>query len=215
MILADDQKARAKAAELILRGGVIAFRTDTFYGLGVDPLNRNAVRAVKRLKGREDGKPILVLVADIDNADHFIAQRSALFDQVAARFWPGPLTLVGQARDDLPYELTAGSGTIGVRLPNDENVRDLIRACGGALTGTSANLSGHAPARTAKDVEAQFPTGVDLVIDGGEVEVTKPSTVLDLSTGKARLIREGAITREALRAVLPSLWEGLGEGRSY
>ena len=125
------------------------------------------MRAVKRLKGREDGKPILVLVADIDNADRFIAQRSALFDQVAARFWPGPLTLVGQARDDLPVELTAGSGTIGIRLPNDEKVRDLIRGCGGALTGTSANLSGHAPALTAKDVETQFPTGVDLIIDGG------------------------------------------------
>jgi L-threonylcarbamoyladenylate synthase len=108
---------------------------------------------------------------------------------------------VGVACPQLPEELTAGTGTIGVRLPDNEEVRALVRACGGALTATSANLSGSPPARTAKETETYFPSGLGLIIDSGEVRATQPSTVLDLS-GKPRLIREGAITREDLQRTL-------------
>jgi L-threonylcarbamoyladenylate synthase len=205
MNVPENQPSQLEAAAIIRRGGIIAFRTDTFYGLGVDPFNETAVRALKRLKGREDGKPILVLIADRSDVGRFIESRSALFDEVAAQFWPGPLTLVGQAHPDLPIELTAGTGTIGVRLPNDDQVRDLIRACGGALTATSANLSGNPPARNAAEVQAQFATGIELIIDSGEVQVSKPSTVLDLSGAEPRLIREGAVSRTQLRSILHTL----------
>jgi L-threonylcarbamoyladenylate synthase len=189
----DNPVACAQAAAIIARGGVVAFRTDTLYGLGADPFNQQAGLAIRSLKGREEGKPILVLIANMDDVDRFVAERSILFDRICERHWPGPLTLVGKARVELPEELTAGSGTIGVRLPDDANVRDLLRACGGALTATSANLSGQPPARTAQEVESYFPTGIDLIIDGGEVAITQPSTVLDLSGEEPRLIREGAI----------------------
>src|SRR6266550_1918707 len=134
MIVPDNERARIQAAEIIRRGGVIVFRTDTFYGLGANPLDPTAVAKIKQLKGREESKPILVLIADRVDVDRFIAQRTPLFDRVAERHWPGPLTLVDKARPELPNELTAGSKRIGVRLPNDRDVRDLVRACGGSLT---------------------------------------------------------------------------------
>jgi L-threonylcarbamoyladenylate synthase len=205
MIRSDSQTARSEAARIISTGGLIAFRTDTFYGLGVDPLNSAAVAKIRKLKGREDNKPILVLISDMDQLDRFVGEKSGIFGLVAVGHWPAPLTLIGPARAELPLELTARTKTIGVRLPDDENVRALVRACGGALTATSANVSGEPPARTAKEVEEYFPTGIDLIIDGGEVTVSEPSTVVDLSGSEPRLVREGAVSREELAEMLKPL----------
>ena len=144
----------------------------------------------------------MLLISDTKEADRFISSRSELFDEVARRHWPGPLTLIGAARSELPVELTAGSGTIGVRLPADERVRNLVRACGGGLTATSANPSGKAPARSAVEVENYFPNGIALIIDGGEVTVDEPSTVVDLSEREARIIREGAVSKADLADIL-------------
>ena len=182
------------AAKIVSEGGVIAFRTDTFYGLGVDPFNAAAVAKIRELKGREENKPILLLLSDASLADHFIADRSEIFDDVARKFWPGPLTIVGVAVANLPPEITAGTGTVGVRVPADDGVRDLVRQCGGALTATSANPSGREPARSAKDVIDYFGDQIDLVIDDGEVTATEPSTVLDVTTSPPGVIREGAIS---------------------
>ncbi len=202
MIIRQSPQALEEAARIILAGGLIGFRTDTFYGLGADPLNPLAVRRTRHLKSREETKPILLLISDYDGVAHFIKDPSDLFLSMASLHWPGPLTLVGNAHPGLLEELTAGSGTIGLRLPNDEDVRALVRACGGALTATSANPSGGLPARTARDVEAYFGAGIDLIIDGGEVTVMESSTVLDLSGPEPRLIREGAISRKALNEKL-------------
>jgi len=205
MIKADNRETRIEAAKLIERGGILAFRTDTFYGLGVDPLNALAVRRIRELKGREEVKPILLLISDRADVERFVTTQSHAFRRVADRFWPGALTLVGVARPELPVELTGGTETIGVRLPDDERVRSLVRACGGALTATSANLSRQMPARSAAEVQNYFPTVVDLIIDGGEVTVTEPSTVLDLSGNEPRLVREGAIKRDHLLDFLPAM----------
>ena len=179
------------AAKIISQGGVIAFRTDTFYGLGADPFNAAAVAKVRELKGREENKPILLLLADASVADRFIASRSKAFNDMARKFWPGPLTIVGPAVAELPAEITAGTGTVGVRVPADDDVRELLRLCGGALTATSANPSGHEPARSAKEVMEYFGNRIDLVIDAGEVTATDPSTVFDVLT--QRILREGTI----------------------
>lgn len=195
----DNQATRLFAAEIISRGGVIAFRTDTFYGLGVDPLNPTAVTQLKQLKGREDNKPILLLLADESVADRFIAERSGAFDDIARRYWPGPLTIVGPAVVTLPVEITAGTRTVGVRVPADESVRELVSQCGGALTATSANPSGSEPARSAAEVFGYFGGRIDLILDGGEVTATEPSTVLDVTTSPPRVIREGAIKATDLR----------------
>jgi L-threonylcarbamoyladenylate synthase len=183
----------SRAPKIVSEGGVIAFRTDTFYGLGADPFNAAAVARIRELKGREENKPILLLLADASLADRFIADRSKAFEDVARRFWPGPLTIVGVAVANLPAEITAGTGTVGVRVPADDDVRELVRECGGALTATSANPSGSEPARSAEEVKQYFADLVDLVIDGGEVTATEPSSVLDVTTTPPRVVREGAI----------------------
>ena len=198
MIVPDNSASHIKAAEIIQRGGVVAYLTDTFYALGADPLNRAAVARIRELKGREDDKPILLIVSDASEVDRFIEQ-SGFYKMIAIGKWPAPLTLIGVSRSEVPIELTAGTNSLGVRLPDDENVRSLVRACGGALTATSANVSGQPASRTAEEVENYFPEGIDLIIDGGDATATQPSTVLDLSGPEARLVREGAITREELK----------------
>jgi L-threonylcarbamoyladenylate synthase len=182
-----------RAAQIVSAGGVIAFRTDTFYGLGADPFNVAAVSKIRELKGREENKPILLLLSEASVADRFIADRSEVFEEVAREFWPGPLTIVGVAVASLPPEITAGTGTVGVRVPADVAVRDLVRTCGGALTATSANPSGSEPARSAKDVFDYFGDKIDFILDGGEVITTEPSTVLDVTTSPPRVIRQGAV----------------------
>ena len=207
MIIPQSVDSYSQIASIIARGGVIAFRTDTFYGLGADPFNSAAVQRIKKLKGREDGKPILIVISDRDQVERFIAERSPAFDLLIEKFWPGPLTLIGKAAAGVPEEITAGSATVGVRFPDDEEVRALVRACGGALTATSANLSGNPPARTANEAAAYFLTGLDLIVDGGEVTAGLPSTVLDLTDSVPRVIREGAVSQAEIARALSTLVE--------
>ena len=202
MILKDEPETRARAAAIISAGGLVAFRTDTFYGLGADPCNRDALQNLLALKGREDGKPILLVISDASEVARFNARGGKLFERISARFWPGALTLVVSARTELPEELTAGTGTIGLRLPADEEVCELVRACGGALTATSANRAGEPPALTAGEVARAFPDGLGLIVDGGPARSQKPSTVLDVSRGEARLIREGAVSWTELQETM-------------
>jgi len=202
VIKPDSEETRTLAAQIISNGGLIAFRTDTFYGIGADPLNEDAVARIKSLKGREEGKPILLLVGDLLDVDPLLSKRTRLFEVLAEKHWPGPLTIVVPAAKDLPDEITAGSGSVGLRLPDDVEVRKLVSICGGRLTATSANLSGSPAATTAADVEKYFPTGIDLIIDGGAVTVTQPSTVVDATANPPKLIREGAVSREQLKAVV-------------
>ena len=197
MIRDNSLETHEKAARLVGSGGVIAFRTDTFYGLGADPLNAAAVRKIKELKGREENKPILLLISDVDQTERFIEEPDSYL-KIALQHWPAALTLIGRARPELPTDLTAGTNTIGLRLPDDENVRALVRACGGALTATSANPSGSPPAQTATEVENYFPAGIDLIIDGGPALITEPSTVVDVSGKQPKLIIEGAVKRAKL-----------------
>ncbi len=199
----DCEQTRTRAAELISAGGVIAFRTDTFYGLGADPLNIDAVRKIKELKGREEHKPILLLISDQEQIDRFI-ERPEAYRRIATQHWPAPLTLIGRALPELPFDLTAGTNTIGLRLPDDEEVRALVRICGGALTATSANISGGPPAQSAAEVENYFPVGIDLIIDNGATLMTEPSTVIDVTETHPKMIREGAIKRSELAGLFPS-----------
>ncbi|MCA1636613.1 MAG: threonylcarbamoyl-AMP synthase [Acidobacteria bacterium] len=198
----DGPESRRLAAELIKAGGIVAYRTDTFYGLGTDPFNVDALRALNELKGR-DGKPILLLIADESDAKRLLLDGgSELFRALAARFWPGPLTLVARAGANLPDLLTAGTGTVGVRFPDDEAAREIVRVCGGALTATSANPSGRPPARNAFEVADYFKDTLCLVLDGGEARTLHPSTVLDVSGTTPRLIREGVVSRAELEEAL-------------
>lgn len=201
LIYPDSPGARERAANVVQGGGLVAFRTDTFYGVGADPFNPSALELINALKGR-DGKPILVLASDPEDAGRLIAEETQTFQLLAARHWPGALTLVAAARAEAPELLTAGTGTIGVRLPGDAEARAIVRACGGLLTATSANPAGRPPARTAREVADYFPEGFGLVIDGGPTRTELPSTVIDVTGTRPRLIREGVVTRAELEETL-------------
>lgn len=202
MIRADSELTRREASAVIKRGGVIAFRTDTFYGLGADPFQPQAVARIKELKGREDHKPILIVVSTRAAVARFISDLTADFEQLSNSFWPGPLTLVGKAVEGLPDSVTAGTQTVGVRLPADEAVLALIEACGESLTATSANPSALSPAETAIQVQEYFGESIDLIIDGGQAITEHPSTVVDVSGATARLVREGVIAWPKIQSTL-------------
>ena len=202
LIYPDSHAARERASRFVAEGGVVAFRTDTFYGLGADPFNPKALERINALKGR-DGKPILVLFSDVDGLMRLVAGfETRGGEALAISLWPGALTLVMTARAEVPELLTAYTGTVGVRMPDDEDVRAFVRACGGLLTATSANPSGRPPARTAQEAARYFPEGSVLVIDGGPARSELPSTVVDVTNPTPRLIREGVVTRKVLEAIL-------------
>ena len=201
LIYPDSPEARERASAVVKDGGLVAFRTDTFYGVGADPFNPAALERINALKGR-DGKPILVLAAAAAEAGRLIAERTRAFDLLAARHWPGALTLVAAARAEVPALLTAGTGTVGVRLPDDAEARAVVGACGGLLTATSANPAGRPPARTAREVADYFPAGLGLVIDGGATRTELPSTVIDVAGPRPRLVRGGVVGRGELEATL-------------
>ena len=204
LIYPDSEETRERAAKTIAGGDLISFRTDTFYGIGADPFNVESLRALNELKGR-DGKPILLLIGEAEETERLFAGKTKAFVALSQRLWPGALTLVAKARAEVPEILTAGTDTVGVRLPFDEQAREIVRACGGALTATSANLAGQPPARTALEVERYFPHGLKLIIDGGPARSELPSTVLDVSVERPRLIREGVVTRRAIEEALKSI----------
>jgi L-threonylcarbamoyladenylate synthase len=202
VILNDSLSTHQQAAEIIARGGVIAFRTDTFYGLGADPFNASAIGRIRQLKGREDDKPILVLISHLVHLDRVIPKVSSPFERLSQRFWPGPITIVGEVADGLPDELTSGTKTLGVRLPDDDKVRAFVEICGGLLTATSANPSGESAARTAAEVEQYFGDRLGLIIDGGAAKSDQPSTVVDATGDEIKLIREGVIPWATIQAQL-------------
>jgi L-threonylcarbamoyladenylate synthase len=195
-----DETILSEAARIVRRGGVLAMPTDSFYALGACALDEPAVRRVCAIKGQRESKPILVLISDRSQLDALVARVYPGAAVLMDRFWPGPLTIVFPASPRLPVALTAGTGTIGVRLPAHTRLVKLLRVAG-PLTGTSANRAGASPARTARDVEQNLGCEVDLILDGGPSAATLPSTVVE-ATEVVRLLREGPIGRTALQTVL-------------
>ena len=207
-LLPDDALGRAEAVEVLRAGGLVAMPTDTVYGVGVALGADDGLARLFAAKDRPLDKAIVLLVADAEQAATVGIFTSAA-RILAEHFWPGGLTLVlAQASDvALPPELTAGAATIGVRVPDHQSPRALARELG-PLPVTSANLSGQPAARDARDVIAQLGGRLDLVLDGGQARGGIPSTVVDCSADKARVIRTGAIAPADIDEVLAGA--GLG-----
>ena len=184
-------------------GGVIAFPTDTFYGLGADPFNTEAISKTFQIKQRPADKPLLVLIHTLGQLEALTQEVTHNARQLSDHFWPGPLTLLFKADEGLPDVLTAGTGTIGIRLPGHSFTRRLLETLGRPLTAPSANPSGEKELSTAAEVQQVLGAQLDLIIDGGPTPGGKPSTVLDTTTKPPTLIREGALTRSDLESVLP------------
>ena len=201
------RKAVWRASEAIRRGQVVAAPTDTLYGLLANASDCRAVQNLFRIKGRPESKPILLLIDSLARLDRIVRRRPRAFGPLAERFWPGPLTLVLPARDEVPDAVTAGTGTVAVRLPRSALVRALGRGANCPLTGTSANRSGRAGGRSADEVVAQLGNRVPLVLDAGRVRHSQPSTIVDLVSDEPRILRAGRVgaveIERALRGVAP------------
>ncbi len=184
------------------RGEVIVFPTETLYGLGADALNFSAVENVFHLKGRDPDNPLPVLVADRAMLDSLVVKVSPLAEKLMAHFWPGPLTLVLPARDDIPRPLVNANGGIGLRLSSQPVATQLVRLLGHPLTATSANPSGQPGAHTVVEAKNYFSAKITVYIDGGELTSPTGSTVAAVEKNKLRIIRAGEIRREALEVVV-------------
>jgi L-threonylcarbamoyladenylate synthase len=202
----DPRPDRLEEAVAVLRAGeVIALPTETFYGLATDPFRPRSLRGLNRLKGKDEGSPVLLLLADVAQAEQAGRDLPPLFHELASLFWPGPLTLVVRAAPGLPPEVSGGRGTVGVRVPGLALPRRLAGELGSPITGVSANATGSAPLRRAQEVVRAFPRGVAMVLDGGASPGGAPSTVLDLCVEPPRMLRAGAVPLSALRAFLPAV----------
>jgi len=184
----------ADAARCLLDGGLVAFPTETFYGLGANAMDQNAVRRVFEAKGRQKSNPLLVLVDSVKMAESLTLEISETARGLIDRYWPGALTLVFRAAPDLPSELTAGTGTIGIRMSGHRVALELVRAVGSPVTAPSANPRGDPSPTTARAVLEKLNGSIDLILDGGPTPGGLPSTVLDVTVAPPRLIRQGAVT---------------------
>jgi L-threonylcarbamoyladenylate synthase len=184
-----------EAADIVRRGGVIGYPTETAYGLGADAMNRDARERIFTMKGRGRDKALPIIVSDLDQLASLCHPIPATVQILAETFWPGPLTLVVPQRDDL-REAFGGGTSIAVRVSGLPLARELARMSGCCLTATSANRSGGEPARNAKQVSQTFGAALDLVLDGGESSRLAPSTIVDLTGAAPHLLRAGPVAFE-------------------
>jgi|SRR5215467_826332 len=182
-----------------MRGGVVAYPTDTVYGLGCDPLNPNALRRLVKAKNRAIGQ-LPVLVDTLGRAEE-LARFNTTSITLARRFWPGPLTLVAPTRIRFPDLVTGATGFVGLRVPAHKDALGLIRSCGGALIGTSANHSGSAALRRSEDVASELGKSIDLVLDGRVPRSSQESTVVSIHDNSISFLREKSISREKIISV--------------
>lgn len=189
-----------QAAAVVRGGGVVAFPTETYYGLAVDPFQPLALERLFRVKERPADLPILVLVSGPEQLGLLASSVPPLFVPLMRAFWPGPLTLVCPARPELPDRLTGKTGTVGVRQSPQAAANGLIAACGGPVTATSANLSGRPAAVTAAEAVHIFGDTVDLVLDGGPTPGGLGSTLVGLRAGRLCCLRHGVIAFAAVEA---------------
>jgi L-threonylcarbamoyladenylate synthase len=195
---AGEASAIGAAAAALRAGDVIAFPTETLYGLGADALNPAAVEKVFQLKGRDARNPIPVLVSDCAMLSHLVTEIPPTAKRLMDRFWPGPLTLTLPARRDIPGALISSAGKIGVRVSSQAIATSLVKALGHPLTATSANPSGKEAARTVAEARNYFADLIQIFVDGGTLGSQTGSTVVDIIGDELRIIRAGDIAPEEL-----------------
>ena len=205
ILSASDKDTAAVAASIIKSGGLVAIPTETVYGLGANGLEPAAVKKIFEAKGRPQDNPLILHITDMAQAEKFCHCIPQAAYDLAARFWPGPLTLVLPARDNVPKCTTAGLSTVAVRCPDCDVTREVIRLAGVPIAAPSANLSGKPSTTTAQHVLHDHDGRIDAVIDGGPCRVGVESTIVDLTEARPRLLRPGGITPEQLLQVLGDL----------
>ena len=187
-----------RAAELIKSGELVAFPTETVYGLGADGLNKNACEKIYIAKGRPSNKPLTLHVADLSQVER-VAKISALAEKLFERFCPGPLTIILQKKNL--------SGTVGIRFPDNKIALDLIRKSDCLIAAPSANISGQTPPRTAREVFDNLRGRVKIILDGGECKFGVSSTILDISRDTPQILRVGAIPEDTIKNFIEQFFD--------
>ncbi|MHA1198672.1 MAG: L-threonylcarbamoyladenylate synthase [Candidatus Heimdallarchaeaceae archaeon] len=189
----------------ILDGQVVAFPTDTIYGLGCDVFDSDAVDVLYALKERPKDKPINVLISEVNQVYDVAQNIKPVFFELAERFWPGGLTIVVEKNSSVPKNVTSNLPSVGVRMPASNIVQQMIKQAFTPIAATSANLSEQPDSKTAKTVLEYFEGKIPCIIDGGPTELGQPSTILDISGKTPKIIRSGVISGDELREIIPKL----------
>lgn len=190
-----------RAGALLQAGGLVAFPTETVYGLGADALNEEAARKIYAAKGRPSDNPLIVHIAEPKALERIVEKVPKEAEALAEAFWPGPLTMILPKKDCVPQGTTGGLSTVAVRMPSDEIARELIRQGGGYIAAPSANISGRPSPTTAQHVYEDMNGRIPLILDGGPVRIGLESTIVDLTEGCPVILRPGYITLSMIREV--------------
>lgn len=182
-----------KAVQIIQKGGVVAYPTETFYGLGVNALNPRAVERLFKIKKRPSSKPISIIIPNINWLKYLIKEVPPIAQTLIEKHWPGPLTIIFAAKDILPKELTAETGKIGIRISSHPMAQKLAQLSETPVTATSANLSGMPPPNFPQEIHPQIKKQIDAILDGGFTKGGLPSTVIDVTVNPPIILRKGAI----------------------
>ncbi|MBQ6696613.1 MAG: threonylcarbamoyl-AMP synthase [Lachnospiraceae bacterium] len=194
-----------EAGAILQAGGLVAFPTETVYGLGGDALNPDSSRKIYAAKGRPSDNPLIVHIANMEDLEPIVTEVTEEARKVAEAFWPGPLTMILPKSDRIPFETTGGLNTVAVRMPSHEVARKLIEYGGGYVAAPSANTSGKPSPTVAKYVIEDMNGKIDMIIDGGEVGIGLESTIIDLTVSPPQILRPGYITENMLAEVLGSV----------
>ena len=197
-----DRDAIARGGEILKKGGLVAFPTETVYGLGGNALDPKASMKIYAAKGRPSDNPLIVHIADIHDLDRIVTEVPEKARILAEKYWPGPLTMILPKADIVPKETTGGLDSVAVRFPSDRIAQELILAAGGYVAAPSANTSGRPSPTTAGHVVEDLGNAIDMIIDGGTVDIGLESTIVDLTDGAPTILRPGYINQEMLTKVL-------------
>ncbi|MGB1748997.1 MAG: L-threonylcarbamoyladenylate synthase [Dehalococcoidia bacterium] len=191
-----------EAAQAIKDGQLVAYPTDTVYGLGADATNAEAVDAVFTAKGRNPGTPVPVLISGMSMGLELVKELTEKFEVLINEFWPGALTIVVEATESVPPVVTAGTGTVGLRMPDNKVAVELIKMSGKPITGTSCNLSGEPPTKAVDEARNQLGDSVSVYVESECGDSTAPSTVISLVTEPPTIFRLGEIAREDIENII-------------
>ena len=197
-----NQDVIEEAGNVLKQGGLVAFPTETVYGLGADALKEEAAKKTYAAKGRPSDNPLIVHIADYEDLKKVAVNIPPETDALAAHFWPGPLTMIFEKSESVPYGTTGGLDTVAVRMPSDPIAAALIRAAGGFVSAPSANTSGRPSPTTAEHVRVDLEGKIDMILDGGAVDIGLESTILDMTVEPPMILRPGAITADMFEEVI-------------
>ena len=197
-----DTEAIREAGEIMKKGGLVAFPTETVYGLGGDALNENSSAKIYAAKGRPSDNPLIVHISNMGALPKIVREIPREAYLLAEKYWPGPLTMIFNKSDVVPYATTGGLDTVAVRMPSNRTARALIDAAGGYVAAPSANRSGRPSPTVAKYVIEDLNGQIEMIIDGGEVNIGLESTIIDLSESRPTILRPGSITEEMLEEAI-------------